>query len=81
LAASGLAEEQVRRVLLEKSAGNFLYARNALEGIERGRYSVDRLDVLPPGLFGLYRDFFARHFPDEATYQPMRRVLEVLVAA
>jgi WD40 repeat protein len=81
LAASRLPEERVRRTLLERSAGNFLYARQALQGIERDQYMFARLDDLPPGLFGLYQDFFARHFPDETMYAPARRVLEIIVAA
>ena len=72
---------EVRRMLLEKSAGNFLYARQALLGIERDQYSFARLEELPPGLFGLYEDFFKGHWPDVPGFAPVTRILEVIVAA
>ena len=81
LTASDLSAEQVRRTLLEKSAGNFLYARQALLGIERDQYSFARLQELPPGLFGLYEDFFKRHWLDATAFAAVGRVLEVIVAA
>jgi WD40 repeat protein len=81
LAASGKSAEQVARILRGKADGNILYVIRALEGVERDLYGFDNLDALPPGLYGLYLSFFNRHFPDEASYQPARKVLEVVVAA
>jgi WD40 repeat protein len=72
---------EVARTLREKSDGNFLYVKQALEGIEHERYPLEDLDVLPPGLYGLYEGFFRRHFADEASYQPVRTILEVVAAA
>ena len=74
------AEEAIRR-LREKSGGNFLWAEQALLGLESGTYDFARLEALPPGLTGLYTAFFERHFPDDAAYAPARQVLEVIVAA
>ena len=37
-----------------RARGNFLWAEQALLGIESGSYDFDRLDALPPGLTGLY---------------------------
>jgi WD40 repeat protein len=90
LASPQLAEElvpsrrsarEVAVTLRTKSAGNFLYAQQVLEGIERHQYRLDRLDALPPGLYGLYLRSFERHFPDERRYAAARSVLQVVVAA
>jgi WD40 repeat protein len=67
--------------LCDKSDGNFLYAQQALDGLERGLYRLDELDRLPPGLFGLYRVFFERRYPDEPTFMPARTLLDVVAAA
>ena len=71
--AQALTESQVPKgrvieTLKQKSEGNFLYVRQALEGIERGSYRLDELDRLPPGLFGLYQSFFERTFPDKSSF-------------
>jgi len=70
-----------RRVLRDKSAGNFLYVKQVFESIERGLYGLDDLKALPPGLYGLYLGFFQRQFPDDASFAPVRCVLECVVAA
>jgi WD40 repeat protein len=81
LAASRQPLDRARRALREKSAGNFLYLQQVLRGIERGIHDFERLDALPPGLCGLYLGFFLRHFPDEESFAPARKVLEVVTAA
>jgi hypothetical protein len=81
LAQSRRTADEVIRLLREKSDGNFLYAQQALLGIERDLYTFQQLDKLPPGLNGLYLDFFTRHFPDAAGFAPARQVLQVVVAA
>ena len=81
LAASGLQDRKVAQGLCEKSAGNFLYAVDVLDGIERDVYSLDNLGALPPGLSGLYQGFFERHFPNEASFGPVKTLLQVVLAA
>jgi WD40 repeat protein len=81
LRASGRSAEEVARTLREKADGNILYVIRSLEGIDRNLYGFDNLAALPPGLYGLYLSFFNRHFPDEASFAPVRTVLEVIVAA
>jgi WD40 repeat protein len=81
LRASGRSAEDVARTLRTKADGNILYVIRSLEGIERNLYGFDNLAALPPGLYGLYLGFFNRHFPDEASFAPVRTVLEVVVAA
>jgi WD40 repeat protein len=81
LQSSGVSAEDAIRGLREKSGGNFLWAGQALQGLEDGTYDFADLDALPPGLTGLYLAFFERHFPDSASYAPARQVLEVVTAA
>jgi hypothetical protein len=81
LETSGLTAEEAIRPLREKSAGNFLWITDAVRGIEEGRYTLDQLEALPPGLGSLYLSFFERAFPDEAAYAPARRVLEIVLGA
>ena len=87
LVESRAIADRVVAALLEKSTGNFLYAVNALNGIERGFYSFAQLAALPPGLDGLYLDFFRRLFgregtaEGEAAYARARPLLQVLTAA
>jgi len=81
LTRSGVAANAAIRTLRGLSEGNFLWVQQALLGIERDLYRFDRLQDLPPGLKGLYFDFFQRRFPDEARYDAPRQVLQVVVAA
>ena len=81
LRASGVSEEEAIRRLREKSGGNFLWTEQALLGLEAGTHDFAHLDALPTGLTGLYMVFFERHFPDDSSYAPARRVLEVVTAA
>jgi WD40 repeat protein len=73
--------ETVERLISDKSAGNFLYARQALDGIEREIYRIVDLESTPPGLKNLYKDFFRRNFPDKASFDQVRPVLEVAATA
>ncbi|PAY17506.1 hypothetical protein CKO51_20800 [Rhodopirellula sp. SM50] len=68
-------------VLLERSDGNFRYVRFAVAGIESGRYDIDKLGDLPPGLYGLYAEAFERLFPDGSDFNDAYRVLSVIIAA
>jgi hypothetical protein len=81
LAAGPLPAEAVRRRLGDTAAGNFLYAKQLLDALERDQLSVDRLEQLPHGLEGIYHQFFLRLFPDRESYEPARRLLEVVITA
>lgn len=81
LADSGVPVAVVQQKLRASADGNFLYASQALQDIERDNYTFDRLDELPNGLNGRYLSFFERAFPNENSYGPARIVLEVLLAA
>lgn len=73
--------DEVARVLCEKGEGNFLYAEQALDGIERDEHQLGRLDALPPGMAGLYVLRFKRQFPDQGSFADAKRLLDVIVAA
>jgi len=86
LAASGRPEAEVREILRQKSAGNFLYVVEAFRGIALDQYRFEQTESLPPSLGGLYQAFFERHFsPGDASserdFTPVRKALQVLVAA
>jgi tetratricopeptide (TPR) repeat protein len=72
---------EVKQRLLQKGEGNFLYVQQALESIERKLYSFDSLDALPPGLSGMYLNFFERNFPSAESFEPLQRLLEIMVTA
>jgi len=79
--ASSLSRQRVVEMLQERSAGNFLYAEQVLDGLERGQYAFADLEALPAGLWNLYRVFFEHYFPGGTDYAGARRVLEVVLAA
>ena len=79
--ASSRSIPEIQRILIANSAGNFLYAQQILDGIERDLYSCETLDKLPPGLYGLYLAFFNRVFPDSQSYEFVKSILEVMTAA
>lgn len=78
---SKLSTADLASRLVEKSEGNFLYAQQTLEAIERGYQPLSRLDALPPGLGGLYAQRFGALFPDDASFASARVVLDVVCAA
>jgi hypothetical protein len=85
-AAVGSREDQ-RRKLVDKAAGNFLYLRFLLEEVAEGQRTLEDLEGLPGGLYGLYRTFLDRLMPDmkegrssvawRKTYQPLLGCLSV----
>ncbi len=81
VSTSRLSPQVVTDALLRASEGNFLYVRQALDAIEREQYHLTRLDQLPAGLSGFYRQFFERSFPDNTAFQSVERLLEVIAAA
>ena len=81
LQEAGRQPEELAGRLMAHSEGNFLYLRHALDGLERGLVALDEVEKIPPGLSGLYRNFFQRDFPDEPAFEQPRRVLEIVLAA
>jgi WD40 repeat protein len=82
LAQVGMSSTDGVSSLLRLADGNFLVAREALRGIQRGLYEFNKLGDLPPGLEGIYTRFFSRVFDDLEEYrQGPRRILETISAA
>lgn len=69
--------EEVCAQIVERSAGNFLYAEQAVLGLERDLY--DPADPLPVGLTGQFEAYFARTFP--TGLGDARPLLEVVAAS
>ncbi len=76
----GVPSEAVRRIAA-RSEGNFLYAEWAVRALIEGHLSLDRTGDFPPGLGGIYTDFFRRQFPDLAEYEQLFRPLLEMVSA
>jgi hypothetical protein len=45
-------------------SGNFLYATMALKAVERGQLDFKAIELLPPGLSGMYNGFFDRLYAE-----------------
>jgi WD40 repeat protein len=85
LKKAGTDAQAVTAWLTGRADGNFLYAEQALLGIESGRLDPSDPDAFPAGLVGLYESQFERLFPGTtgvASYETeLRPLLSVLVAA
>jgi WD40 repeat protein len=85
LKQAGTDAQTVIAWLTERADGNFLYAEQALLGIESGRLDPSDPDAFPAGLVGLYASQFEQLFPEAtgaASYDTeWRPLLSVLVAA
>lgn len=80
--ASGRGVGALTEMLLGASGGNFLFVTAALEAIAAGQMTFARVEALPPGLGGLYYEFFERLYGrGGADFGPARAVLETVVAA
>jgi hypothetical protein len=60
---------------------HFLWARQTLDALDPGDYSVKHIEDLPRGLVGFYLNRFERLFPNPASFEASRRLLQVIVAA
>ena len=66
--------------LLSKSQGNFLFVKEMLHHWETSRAEKRDPYGLPETLGDLYQSFFERLYSRKEQFQPIRRVLELLVA-
>ncbi len=75
-------KQHVIQVLLDKSDGNFLYAKTITEDILSGVLSVDEYEQFPNGLTGIYASYFDRLFKSgRCDYRhDIRPVMEILCA-
>ncbi len=85
--SSLLAGDSVRMenlVAKMAKAANFLFVAEALNALSRGQATLDDIESLPPGLYGLYESFFSRTFPhggDPEALASARALLSVVLAA
>src|SRR6266568_3263211 len=81
LAASGHDQAWAVMALGAVAKGNFLYARQALDGIATNALGFDDVGKLPPGLSGQFQWFFERQFGTGERWSLVRPLFESLVAA
>ena len=67
--------------LLSKSQGNFLFVKEMLHHWETFRAQKSNPYALPETLGEIYLSYFERHYSRPEQFQPIRRVLELLVAS
>ena len=78
----GNAAAEVSHRLADLAQGNFLYARMAVQALERGELAPDDLQWLSGGLEDFYARAFELRFPDAQDYERIAKpLLEVLAAA
>jgi len=83
LKQAGISAEEVALFLSaqKQSSGKFLYVVRVLNDLASGQLPLQSrkdLEQLPPGMDGFYQDAFARRFPNEESYAPVRDILGVL---
>jgi tetratricopeptide (TPR) repeat protein len=82
LAAGTGAGAEIKEQLEKLSAGNFLYAKMALDALADGAMTAEDINHLAPGLVQVFREMFRRRFPDPGLYQQAHAsLLRALVAA
>ena len=74
-------QNAVREAVLSRSKGNFLYLRHTLDALCAGQIDARRAEAFPDGLVGVYYSFFERVFPDSASFDKVRPLLDVVVAS
>ena len=67
--------------LLNKSQGNFLFVKEMLQYWETSQEARKEPYALPKTLGGIYRGYFERLYGGGRAFEPVRRILEVLVSA
>ena len=82
LGASGADLGPAIDMIVDRSAGNFLYATWVCEEIAAGRLSLQKPTDFPRGLTGAYLSAFRRQFPEAAAYKTtIRPALQLIAAA
>jgi hypothetical protein len=76
-----LDEVAAAQTIEQRSAGNFLYARQVANALVEGDLRIDQIDRLPTGLSALFSQNFHARFADAASWARPERLLGVLLAA
>ena len=61
-------QESMVEALAQKSEGNFLFAELSAKAILEGKMSLEKLDLIPTDLNGVYYRWFTSVFPDDDLY-------------
>ena len=79
--AASDADHAAMRAIEASSAGNFLYARQVAEAVDRGEIAVEDIHQLPSGLAALFSRIFQARFADARAYEAPERILGAILAA
>lgn len=74
-------QRRLAQTLVERSAGNFQYARTVLDELASGRLQPEQVGGLPASLADLYDARANARFPEGDDFAPARTILGVLMAA
>ena len=81
---SGIDDRQnvlkIMNTLVKQSQGNFLFVREVLQFSLTSTTENYGVFSLPQTLSDIYQKYFERAFPTKTSFQPIRQILEVLVA-
>lgn len=78
---SGKKGEAILSVLVQKSNGLFLYAKNVIESIKDNKLEISQVNSFPEGLTGIYLEYFDRIFTRDNSYSyknDIRPIFEIL---
>lgn len=73
--------DQIKDAIIKNSENNFLYVTEVIKGIINKSIDLQHPENFPPGLVGLYQDFFNRLFPKGKGYDKIRPLLEIITAS
>lgn len=78
---SGKKGEAILTILVQKSNGLFLYAKNVIESIKENKLELSQVNSFPEGLTGIYLEYFDRIFTRNSTFSyknDIRPLFEIL---
>ena len=73
--------DRIKDAIIQNSENNFLYVTEVIKGIINKSIDLQHPENFPPGLVGLYQDFFNRLFPGGKGYDEIRPLLEIITAS
>jgi WD40 repeat protein len=77
----GVRLNELANELADRSEGIFLYVKTVVQSIISGNIKIEELSSLPPGLGGMYISNFTRLYPNMSSFDEIRPILQVILAA
>lgn len=74
-------QHRLVQAVIERSVGNFQYARTVFDELASGRLQPEKVGTLPASLADLYDARASAMFPESVDFEPARTILGVLMAA